>query len=363
MTQQQPLDLTDAQNAWDVLATTEAEVKAEKPRRYYKPLSDAAAAFVSEAQDSNRIYTGQPEFDEEMRGIGRGHLCMVQGYSHSGKTQWLLQLLRHNKKKRIMLMIPDEPAPLVLSKLASVETNIPARELEQRISVNDRDSIELLKSIATDEFPNLAVFDQPLSAESMNGAYDEMCEVWDADPELVIVDYVDLVQVGDMTGSKFEFLKAFCSKRKVPMIALHQTSRSAGRDGQKMKIDSGNFGGETFATFVIGVRRLKAGLEAEREELLPKVHKGSEAAADRLAEVEYDLRIHQYTMTVNLVKNKRPGGQLVDDIDMEIDQQSGRLYALNGDLPSQFRADARNNREIRAHATVPVETWDQQEAF
>jgi len=329
-------------------------VSVQSPRRYYHPLAEAADTFVAEAQDSDRIFTGQPEFDAEMRGIGRGMLCMVQGYSHSGKTQWLLQLLRHNKTKRICLFIPDEPAPLVLSKLASVESNIPAKELEARIAINDQESIRLLKAIATDEFPNLAVFDQPLSAESMNGAYDEMCDVWGDEPQLVIVDYVDLVQVGDQVGSKFEFLKAFCSKRKVPLVALHQTSRSAGRDGQKMKIDSGNYGGETFATFVIGVRRLKAGLEAEREDLLPRVRKGSEQAADRLAEVEYDLRIHQYTMTVNLVKNKRPGGSLVDDIDMEIDQQSGRLYALNGELPSQFRDDARKLRE-RTMSPPPVE--------
>lgn len=331
------------------------------PRRYYHPLSEAADDFVTEAQDQNRIFTGQEEFDAEMRGIGSGHLCMVQGYSHSGKTQWLLQLLRHNKDKRIMLMIPDEPAPLVLSKLASVESGVAARELEARIAINDKEAISLLRSIANDEFPLLAVFDQPLSPETMSGAYDEMCDVWGASPECVIVDYVDLVQAGDVTGSKFEFLKAFGSKRKVPLIALHQTSRSAGRDGQKMKIDSGNFGGETFATYVIGVRRHKAGLEAEREELLPKVRKGSEQAADRLAEVEYDLRIAQYTLTVNLVKNKRPGGGLVDDIDMEIDQETGRLYNLHGELPSQFRAEARNTHQPQV--TAEAATYDQQEAF
>jgi len=38
------------------------------------------------------------------------------------------------------------------------------------------------------------------------------------------------------------------------------------------------------------------------------------------------------------VKNKRPGGGLVDDVDLEIDRDTGRLYDLHGDLPSQYLA-------------------------
>jgi hypothetical protein len=38
-----------------------------------------------------------------------------------------------------------------------------------------------------------------------------------------------------------------------------------------------------------------------------------------------------------LLKNKRPAGQLIDDIDFEIDLRTGRLSALtNGDLPEQY---------------------------
>jgi hypothetical protein len=44
------------------------------------------------------------------------------------------------------------------------------------------------------------------------------------------------------------------------------------------------------------------------------------------------------TITISLLKNKRPAGQLVDDVDYEMDLAgTGRLSALtNGDLPEQY---------------------------
>jgi hypothetical protein len=68
------------------------------------------------------------------------------------------------------------------------------------------------------------------------------------------------------------------------------------------------------------------------------------------------------------VKNKRPGGGLVDDIDMEIDGDTGRLYPIpEGELPNQYlmalQADADARRRAAMHAPAPVEpTWEQQEA-
>ena len=42
-------------------------------------------------------------------------------------------------------------------------------------------------------------------------------------------------------------------------------------------------------------------------------------------------------MTVSLLKNKRPAGQLVDDIDFELDTATGRLTDLGGALPVQYQ--------------------------
>jgi hypothetical protein len=51
----------------------------------------------------------------------------------------------------------------------------------------------------------------------------------------------------------------------------------------------------------------------------------------------YDLRVHEYTITMSLLKNKRPAGMLVDDVDFELDVRTGRLWELkNGELPDQY---------------------------
>jgi hypothetical protein len=42
-------------------------------------------------------------------------------------------------------------------------------------------------------------------------------------------------------------------------------------------------------------------------------------------------------VTVSLLKNKRPAGQLVDDIDFELDTATGRLTDLSGALPTQYQ--------------------------
>jgi len=101
---------------------------------------------------------------------------------------------------------------------------------------------------------------------------------------------------------------------------------------------------------MVGVRRKKATLMAELVDLEEHLRKGSDVE-DKIAEVKNALKIHQYTITVNLVKNKRPGGGLVDDIDLELDTDTGRLYDLpEHDLPTQYLRDVALLREQRLMA-------------
>jgi hypothetical protein len=122
------------------------------------------------------------------------------------------------------------------------------------------------------------------------------------------------------------------------MLVLHQTSRTAGADGAKLTMSSGSYGGEQQATSIIGVRRKKYQIMAEINELTEKLDRShSERLVERLEFLRHDLKIHEFTVTVSLLKNKRPAGQLVDDIDFELDITTGRLRELNGELPSQYR--------------------------
>jgi hypothetical protein len=136
--------------------------------RMYEPLSEAAHSFVRWAQSPHeRIHLGLPQIDAEMRGIAAGEMSMMIGYAHGGKTLLLLHSLLENRDKHIAMFIPDEPRQLILTKLTCMYHNIDARELERLVAMDDTDTIDLLRQTAEENFPNLAVFDQPLTALDM----------------------------------------------------------------------------------------------------------------------------------------------------------------------------------------------------
>jgi len=307
--------------------------------RMYTPLSEAADSFVRWAQSpQDRVHLGINQIDKELRGIAPGEIAMMLGFAHGGKTLLLLHTLRNNRDKHIAMFIPDEPRQLVLTKLACMHHGIDARELEARVAADDKEAIDLLRRTAEEDFPHLAVFDQPLTSSDMERAYNEVCDVWGQVPELVVVDYLDLVEAGETVPDKATFLKGFGRRHDIPMLVLHQTSRTAGADGAKLTMSSGSYGGEQQATSIIGVRRKKYQIAAEINELIEKLDRShSERAQDRLDYLRHEARIHEHTVTVSLLKNKRPAGQLVDDIDFELDPRTGRLTDLNGALPLQYQ--------------------------
>lgn len=330
------LSVDDISAGWEMVGRQPVAPPPEY--RMYSPLSDAADSFVRWAQSpQERIHLGIPQIDVELRGIAPGEIAMMLGFAHGGKTLVLLHALRKNRDKHIALFIPDEPKQLVLTKLTCIHHRIDARELEARVAADDQDAINLLRQTAEEDFPNLAVFDQPLTASDMERAYGELCDVWGQVPELVVVDYLDLVEAGETVPDKATFLKGFGRRHDIPMLVLHQTSRTAGADGKKMTMSSGSYGGEQQATSIIGVRRKKYQIAHEINELVEKLDRShSERSQDRLEYLRMEARIHEYTVTVSLLKNKRPAGQLVDDIDFELDATTGRLTELNGELPKQY---------------------------
>jgi hypothetical protein len=114
-----------------------------------------------------------------------------------------------------------------------------------------------------------------------------------------------------------------------------------------MTISSGAYGGEQQATHIVGVRRKKFEIESlirDTEERIERATNSTERLMERLDSLRYDLRIHQNTLTVNLVKCKRPASTLLDDMDFEIEYGTGRLTRLpNGVLP--WKAEEINSED------------------
>ena len=63
----------------------------------------------------------------------------------------------------------------------------------------------------------------------------------------------------------------------------------------------------------------------------------TETTFQRLDDIEHELAIHEFTVSVNLNKNKRPSGRLVDEVLYEMDVETGVSCHFNGNLPAQYR--------------------------
>lgn len=303
--------------------------------QHYKPLREAANEFIAWSKsETERVYTGIRELDDAMRGTGAGELTLITGFSHSGKTLLVTELILNNPNTPLVLFTPDETRPLVLTKLTSALHGVGARELESRIRDDDKQAMELLTSTA-DRYGRLAIFDESVSVVDMDNMMDEVRNAMGVSPKGIIFDYAELLEGPDDVKSKMTALKAWGKRQKVAMFILHQASRTSGAGGRKMSIDSGAYGGEQQATHVVGVRRKKYMHMAMLTVLEEKIANASNPKAieeykSRIRQIEtVDLPRDMDTLTVSLVKNKRPPCDLVDDIDYKIDSGTGRVRRIS----------------------------------
>lgn len=298
---------------------------------HYKPLVEAADEFIRWAErPQDRVYTGIPSLDKAMRGTGPGEVTLIQGFTHSGKTLVATELLLNNPHINIVLFTPDETRPLVLTKLASARHGVDIRALERRIQDDDNTARTLLIDTAK-EFGKLAVFDESVTVTDMSRMMDEVRHATQEQVKAVIFDYAALLEGAEDVKAKLTALKAWGKRENVAMFVIHQASRTSGSAGKKMSIDSGEYGGEQQATHVIGVRRKKYAHYAQIASLEEKIANASNPTAiesyhSRIKELrEVLIPQDENTITISLVKNKRPPCELVDDEDYLIDSDTGKL--------------------------------------
>lgn len=281
---------------------------------FVRPLLGAANDLVDWMSNlDGRLMFGLPDIDAALRGIARGELCYLTGRAHSGKTQVVLNMVRHNPLGRFLYFTPDEVDNLVLTKLIALQHGISAERLEERIRAGDTAARNLAYTTSTDHFPNLVVIDQALTFDQMTMALTEAQDWWQAPCDGVIIDYLDLLP-GDAdyngTKGKSTKLKRWTKKMRVATVCIHQPKRGGASRGQAIGMDDMAQGGETEATFVLGVFR-------RRE--------------DRYGESGY-LAMHQNTITVAIDKNKRPPCH-VGEFDYFMDPHTGGIRPLSpGDL-------------------------------
>jgi hypothetical protein len=194
-------------------------------------------------------------------------------------------------------------------------------------------------------FARLAVFEDVSTLDGMDAALAEAVDALGHPVELVIFDYLDLLEgEGEDANPRATAIKAWGKRHRLPLYVIHQSSRTQGADGKKVTLTSATHGGEKQSMHMIGVRRKMMEYAADIADLetKQKTKPHDETIQIALDEARYLFDIHKHTITISTVKNKRPPGRLVAEIDYELDTATGRLSPLApGELPSGFRAAQR----------------------
>ena len=255
--------------------------------RWVKPFGAAADNLIEVFQNTEGRYLfGLREVDLMMRGVGRGELCIVTGFAHSGKTQVFLGSIIANPDKPIVFFTLDETAELVLTKLACMKLGISADLMEQQVRGGNDHIIEAVRRVATEDFKNLVVVDDSLDLDQMAQALTEAEAYFGEEVGAVGIDFLDLLRVPGEDGveKKAQALKRWVKDADVPCICLHQNSRTNGAPGEELTMVSMKYGGEAEANFVVGVRRRR----------------------DAVSLDEFQRQAHENTIDVSVIKNKRP---------------------------------------------------------
>jgi hypothetical protein len=313
----------------EVIADVEASMYT-----YWQPLTEAADAAIEYAQHpERRVYMGIRALDDAMRGTAPKQMTEVIGYTHNGKTLLTTHMVLSNPDKVGVWATPDESRLTVLSKLAAATSGYGWETIEMWLQSRDRDLEKRARALlyeTAERFHNLSVIECAMNGITLSAAVSETEQALSRNVDYVIYDFAKLWNIEGDETAKLNDIKWWCATTGKPIFVLHQTSRTTGRDGEPITIDSGRFGGEDVATFMIGVRRqanwYKALIkDAEREYEKEKAHAKRIEIQGAIDEYRSKLAEHINTITINLVKNKVPPARLVPDFDMDIDWQTGTL--------------------------------------
>lgn len=315
---------------------------------YVRTAAEQADSLITALAADEGITLGLPEIDILTRGFRPKDLVVLTGFAHSGKTQLVNTMVLNNVDKRILFFTLDDPAEMVLAKLVSMSTGIPAEELERRIRQGDEAVKDSIRNVAKADFQNLLMVDDSVALDQMQQAVDEATAVWGAPPDAVVVDYLEMIPGATIKDDSIDSVKRMAKRLKAwahtaayPLIVLHQGTRSGAKPGSPISMTSMAYGGEQEATIVLGVRRKR---DRQDEDIDP-----------------YERRLVEDTVTLHVPKNKRPGGRLThyDGIDFYLEPTTGLIRPLSaGDLRVNPTA-AEAARELRTPAAnIAQSQWD-----
>lgn len=309
---------------------------------YYKPLTDAAQEYKTFAETPQlRVHTGLQEFDEHIRGVAPGELCLIQGFSHSGKTVLATEIMLNNSDTPMVLFTPDESRMAVLAKITTAITGIPAEDMERMLERQDAAAMERLLQVA-DEYHELAVYEEHVTLGMMSSMFKEAETAFGKKPRAVLFDFAKQLNEEGDEGSKIAMLKQWGKAHGVAMFVLHQASRGSGAGGRELGLSGGAYGGETDANFIINVRRKSDYYNDQLRLIAERLDQTTNPqATERYLSLQLDIRDnllprHRDTISIGMPKNKRLPCTKVPEHDYKLDPETGRIVNLPKDDEDQL---------------------------
>ncbi len=300
-----------------LLAAGGGEAASSSPRRrYVKPLRASADSLIEALRVPDGIGLGLTEIDVLTRGFRASDLVIITGFAHSAKTQLVNTMLVLNPEKRVLFFSLDDPAEMILAKLVAMKQGVSSESIERDVRAGDPKAQALIRACADTDFPNLLVVDEVIGLNAMRQAVEEATDLWGAGPDAVVVDYLEMMPGGpageELLASikhKANAMKGWAKASPFPIVLLHQGTRTNAKPGAPITMTSMGHSGEQQATIVIGTRRKR-----DQADLDP-----------------FDRRIVENTVTLHVVKNKRPGGRTTsfEGIDYFLSPTTGMIEPLS----------------------------------
>lgn len=219
--------------------------------------------------DIARVPTGFQWIDDPTGGgPAPGEMVLFIARTGVGKTWWALNVLAANPDTPAIFFSLEMHSRYLLKRLAGVYTNTPTKHIEG--ALREQGYSQALEKTVED-FPHLQFADIPgIGIPDMIAACETYKEERGVAPKLIVVDYMELVQVFGMSDTEnvkklATSLKDFAREVDAVVIVLHQVSRgdrvkrkggdaSYSNEGHRpLTASDAMYGGEQAADFMFGM--------------------------------------------------------------------------------------------------------------
>ncbi len=235
----------DSMDVFDMLDMAEQklfQVSENNFRRDYSNMSDLvkeAIKGIEAAKSHDGTYRGVPsgfsKLDRVTAGWQKSDLIVIAARPGMGKTAFVLSMARNISvgfKRPVAIFSLEMAAVQLVTRLIAAETMLSADKLKKGElkefewqQLNSRISSLVDAPLFIDDTPALSIFELRAKARRMKQQYKI---------ELIIIDYIQLMQAGDNNKGNREqeisnisrSLKSLAKELDIPIIALSQLNRS-----------------------------------------------------------------------------------------------------------------------------------------